>query len=354
MARFLKTIYFLAFLVIFTGLSSCSHSSPLGPLSNVSDFTIISSLSNVEDSRKLYKVYANGILEKIDLQVDRGISATSGKGSTAPLPAFNNSLIAFIRNDNLWLYDLDTKKSQQITFVGQPQDSIFASIKIFITGWSLSNQKLLYHVSPGPIDCADCDQTWRQRKADYGHYIYDLRTKEHKKVKLPGEYSGWIFDESILVRTRSPYVISVYSPSTNTTTPLATLEYEINQTHFSLDGTWMVGSFLDWTNSKIQIIKMNLRTGDFIPITDFTSWGEFQSPTLSPNAENIGYYQSVRDLEARRVEKYNLIINKEPVYQCEFRPRVHWISEAIIAILCLYEITVMDIQTKEIIAHHTP
>ena len=228
MARFakLKTIYFL---VIFTGLNSCSHSSPLGALTYTSDFTIVSSLSNFDNSRKLYKVYANGTLEQIDLQVDRGVSAASGEGSTVPLPTFNNSLIAFITNDNLWFYELDEKKSQQITFVGQPQDSIFAAIKIFITGWSLNSQKVLYHVSPGEISCADCDKTWEKREADYGHYIYELSTKEHKKVELPGQYSGWIFDESILVRARSPHVMSIYSPSTNTTTPLATLEYEINQ-----------------------------------------------------------------------------------------------------------------------------
>lgn len=353
MARFAKskTIYFL---VIFAGLNSCSHSSPLGPLTYTSDFTIVSSLSNFGNSRKLYKVYANGTLEQIDLQIERDISFTSDEGSTAPLPAFNNSLIAFIRNDNLWFYELDTKKSQQITFVGQPQDSIFAAIKLFITGWSLNSQKVLYHVSSGEISCADCDKTWGKREADYGHYIYDLGTTEHKKVELPGQYSGWIFDESILVRARSPHVISIYSPSTNTTTPLATLEYEINQPNISLDGTWLAAAFLDWTNSRTQIIKMNLRTGDFVPITNFASWGEYQNPTLSPNAQSISYYQPIRNLEERRVEKYNLRVNENPIYECEFRPRVHWINEEIIAIHCLFEITVMNVQAKEIIAHHKP
>lgn len=342
------------FLLILAAFNGGCHSLPVESLASTTDFAIVSSLSNVNDFRKLYKVYANGTLEQIDLQIERDISFTSGEGSTASLTAFNNSLIAFIKNNNLWLYELDTKESQQITLVGRPQDSIFAAINIFITGWSLNNQKLLYHVSPGETSCADCDKSWNKREADYGHYIYDLSTKDHRKVELPGKYSGWIFDESILVRKRSPQVISIYSPSTNSTSSLGTLEYEINQPNISLDGTWMAAAFLDWTNSRTQIIKMNLRTGDFIPITDFASWGEYQNPTLSPNAKSISHYQPIRNLEKRRIEKYNLIVNENPIYECEFRPRARWINEEIIAIHCLYEITVMNVQSKEIIAHHMP
>lgn len=116
----------------------------------------------------------------------------------------------------------------------------------------------------------------------------------------------------------------------------------------------MAAAFLDWTNSRTQIIKMNLRTGDFIPITDFASWGKYQNPTLSPNAKSISYYQPIRNLEKRRIEKYNLIVNENPIYECEFRPRARWINEEIIAIHCLYEITVVNVQSKEIIAHHMP
>lgn len=348
----IKLVKSVKLLLITATLFSCSHSSPISPSIDTTDFAVISSLSNFDDTRKIWKVYANGDIEEIQIQVERDISFTSGEGSTRPVLAFDNSMIAYVYQYNLWLYDLDTKKSQQIIFVGQPQDSIFASIKIFITGWSLSNQKLLYHVSSGPIDCADCDQTWRQREVDFGHYVYDLRTKEHKKVELPGEYSGWTFDESILVRERFPHVISIYSPATTTTTPLATLEYEINQSDISLDGTSMAAAFLDWTNSRTQIIKMNLRAGDIISITDFGPWGEFQRPILSLNGQNISYIQPIRNLEARRIEKYNVIINEEPIYECEFGPRVHWINDRIVAIHCAHQVTVTDIQTKETIAHH--
>lgn len=70
-------------------------------------------------------------------------------GTTAPTVSPDNKWIAFVRNQDLWLYETATQQVKRATSIGRPYTKVFASIEVLIVAWSRDGGRILIRTEPG-------------------------------------------------------------------------------------------------------------------------------------------------------------------------------------------------------------
>lgn len=337
---------------------SCLSETPFSPDTSEFDFTIVTTISSGNNSRQVWKVYDDGQIELLDFQITQGYHGTSGIGDTNPLLTPDRSKVAFTSNHNLWIYNFASSTTEQITFVGQPTDSIFISIDILISGFSLDNTKILYYVTHGSTFCEGCDHGTQVREVEYGFFIHDLNTKQSKKVDFPRHFMGWVFKENILLKNddENDITLYVYSPGTEQITALFTNPNRLTQPDISLDGKSMAATA--HRAGEVQIIQVNLLSGFYEGLTEFRSFAQLQWPKFSPSSRKIAYSKAVV-IENNKFTDMQVVVDNQSLHQCPNFPRYFWINDEILAIYCLREIgaivneiTVVDVNTGKIISNH--
>jgi hypothetical protein len=189
-ALFLWRIRFFAFLIFFLIL-----------LPKVSGQSIW-----VDWKGRTWTIGSDGFVQAFKYNFGQGPRYFTMAGSTIPILSPDPKLIAFTRNNDLWLLNLKSMKATRATRVGQPQTREFASVYVLISLWSRDGRKILYQVEQGPTeDLEGATPALKPRKVSYGPFIYDVDGGTSSPVLVPGAVRAWLLGGDFVVKTGDFY-----------------------------------------------------------------------------------------------------------------------------------------------------
>jgi len=253
--------------------------------------------------------------------------------------------IAYSKNNNLWLYDVVAKKESQLTNVGKPYTKKLASVEVSIKLWSNDDSKIMYSVMNGETeDPEGYSPTLNVRPADYGVFIYDLKTQRSTPLPsyIPGEFVvGWIETGDLILYFPSSggYTNRAYQGqfvrynlgNENATSVLSqqVVGSDFIQMDLSRDGSWITFTEYIWKSvpQKSRLQKFNLKTKELIPISPVGAFAEYQWPKMSPNGERAAYIHLKSGF-------YNcdLVVDDKAIYSFNGNGHFHWIDNTSLAL----------------------
>ncbi len=124
-------------------------------------------------------------------------------GSSDPRISPDQHWIAYIKDHNAWLRPTGAGKAIRLTTAGTDSAGQYLSVEAFLIGFTPDSSQLMYSIAPGKDECPDCKHPeMLRRKADYGFFLYDLRSRRVRKQQVPE--STRVFDIVASDRFSSP------------------------------------------------------------------------------------------------------------------------------------------------------
>jgi len=294
---------------------------------------------------KVYRVFSSGKIEVIGFDFKlAGYEGLADGGSNAPLPSPSQRYIAFGRKGDLWLLDLDTKRTAQVTRVARPHTEQYTAIEVLVTDWSVGSREILYSVQP----VLNMDRL-PARRANYGFHIYELGTRKIRPVTLPGDYLTWLPGGDFLLVSSEEKPLEKrllrFTPGDAEPRTVTKRRGWYGQVHVSSDGRWVVTALPQGfpSESVSQIVKIDLVNGEMTNITPQGRFAEYQFPRLSPSGRYISYAW-YRDAESSSWQKVTLMVDGKPVQEIVGYLTHKWIDDQTIVVLNrkLKELVVLD------------
>lgn len=253
--------------------------------------------------------------------------------------------IAYLKNNNLWLYDVVAKKESQLTNVGKPYTKKLASVEVSIKLWSNDDSKIMYSVINGETeDPEGYSPTLDVRPADYGYFIYDLKTQNSFPLPsyIPSKFVvGWIETGDLILyfpssgghtdRDYQGQFVQYNLGNEDATSVLSqqVVGSDFIQMDFSRDGSWITFSEYIWKGvpQKSRLQKFNLKTKEFTPLSPVGAFGEYQWPKMSPNGERAAYIHRISGF-------YNcdLVVDDKVIYSFNGSGHIHWFDNTSLAL----------------------
>lgn len=317
---------------------------------------------------KVVRVFENGKIETV-------LAANKPKKDGYPeisnaVASPNQKLIAYIHNFNLWLFDVETKKSTQLTTVGKQDSRRFAAILVELRFWSRDGTKLFYELDHGLADDPEGGGDGLEiREAEYGNHVYELSTKHDEIVDFPigtGIIYRWLasgdflFEQQDSTTRVTSFIRYTPKPSQSQNSVNPVVESPPGQMVFlsdiSNDSKYMLA--IEEITTLVQpslykkyerIAQYDLATHEktylsgvaestWIPGSAELSGGfGFANPTYSPSKIHMAYlhyeyHYNQYDGHTRKVE---LLVDGKQIYSMNENqtPPIYWINESTIAIL---------------------
>lgn len=299
---------------------------------------------------KVYRVFSSGKIEDIGFDFKlRGYQGSVHEGSNAPRPSPNRRYIAFVRKQDLWLLDLETRGTAQVTRVAKPYTRQYTAINVLMTDWSADSREILYSVSP--VDNMD---GLPARPANYGFHIYQLETRKTRRINLPGHYLAWLPGGDFLLVSSEEKPLEKrllrFTPGDAEPKAVAKQRGWYGQVHASSNGRWIVAALPQGSPSEAvsQIVKIDLADGEMTNITPQGRFAEYQSPQFSPSGRFVSYIRN-EGTESSKWRKATLIVDRKPVQEIVGYLKHRWIDDQSIVYLNrkLKELVVLDSNSGE-------
>ncbi len=312
-----------------------------------------------------WHVGSNGVITKINVPVyHEGKSCKFCNFQIQSSP--DQSKIAYIKKNDLWIYDNEKKKDQRCTKVGRPLKGRFADVYVSIITWSPDSKKIIYSVCHGELEPGDSDIPDKVPKENYGTRILDITKGTSSSFRDISDV--WLPNgKFLLIKGGLPLQgeIHLYDPAKNTTQPIVQQQAWYINPQISANGRWAlihagqtVGPDTDGTgkNLRTQLRKIDLENGKFINITPLGRWGDYCPYAISPSGNHVAYFVN-KQLNRLPINPNNyrgvVIVDNEEIYSSELSPySIYWINEKTIVIFIIKELLVLDSQTGKIIGSH--
>jgi hypothetical protein len=273
--------------------------------------------------------------------------------------------IAYCKNNNLWVYDMVTKKESQLTHVGKPYTKKLASVEISIKHWSWDDSKILYSVVGGETeDPEGYSPTLDVRPEEYGFHIFDLKLGRASSlpVYIEGELiAGWLENgDFVLNFPSSGHTNRIYQgqfvrfniEDEHTTASLTDqiIGSDFYQVNISRDGNWLVFEKYIWKSvpQQVQLLKLNLKTKEISAISPVGKFGEYQWPKISPDGKQVAYIHLKSGFY-----KCDLVVDGKAIYSFDGTGHLQWIDNASLVLFfgkpnTATLMTVIDVETGSI------
>jgi hypothetical protein len=313
----------------------------------------------------IWRVYTDGNLEKISCFQDAhfGYRGSSYYGENSPLISPDQRYVAAIRQDDLWIYDVEKKKLTRITEAAKPYTNEYLSIEVSTISWSWDGRKLLYSISPGDAGSGDDGFDRKKRPAKYGFYIYDIEDRaerliaevEYHKGKIRTDLRGsrlaLLSDGKILLQSDDG-MLSLYEPGSKPKPLHVYIKRKLDHIYVSRDGKWLVSCADNFT----QAIKMDLKDYKVTPLSQVGSFSECQRPKFSPSGNHILYLRYTGKHEDG-VPIVDIVVDDKKAYTSQRSAEYSWINDNTIAFTSgkkndKMEVIIIDSITGEIKGRH--
>jgi hypothetical protein len=294
-------------------------------------------LINYIPRNKVFRVYSNGKVELI-FPPPQELKSAKWAAISQVMASPGQQKIAYCQNNDLWVYDLVTKKKSQLTHVGRPYTKKLASIEISIKHWSWDESKILYSVGSGETeDPEGYSPTRGVRPAEYGFHIYDLKTGRSSSLPsyIPGELiAGWLENgDFVLNSPSSGHTDRIYQgqfvrynvedESATASLSEQSIGSDFLQVDISRDGNWLAFGKYFWKSQTqtVELQKLNLKSGEITSISPIGGFTEYQWPKISPNGKRVAYIHL-------KSGYYNcdLIVDGKAIYSFDGRGYFYWID----------------------------
>ena len=281
----------------------------------------------------IHRISAGNQIQAFQLPENEELFLSTG-GRTIPMVSPDNRWIAFIRENDLWLYNTRTRATQRATHVGRPYTKIFASVLALGVTWSADSTKVLINVTPGETECVDCDDRgdWKKRRANYGYFTYNIASGALTRMALPADFDVWDWRaDGRLVGTRaftedpSPLmVVPGAKPQ-----PVPGLEgRNVLGLSISRDGSWGVAATSEYGTN--HIVRVDLRAGTAVALTAEGRFGEYLAPDISPEEAHVSW---VHRTGAVNASNNDLVVDGKTVFTSAARVLIYeWLDERRIAV----------------------
>jgi len=287
----------------------------------------------------VWRVYSVGQVERITFEFHTSrCSGTLHFGTTCPVPSPDKQLIAFTRDNDLWLFELKTSRASQVSQLGRPDTERYASVFVLITDWSPDSRQLLYSINHGDTeDPEGYSPTLEVFPHAYGYRIYDLQSAVSRPLSLPGNYLAWLPSGDFLLSSAEVAPVDQrslrFKPGGKHPELLTHRKGWYGQMAMSGDGRWLLTGVSQKFGAELtsQIIKIDLLSGAVADITPLGGFAEYQYPQFSPSGTHVSY---IRRLGPPQQPRFNIIIDGTSIYQETGRmPEYRWITDDSLVVL---------------------
>ena len=168
-----------------------------------------------DDGSMVYRLTADGTIESIALRVDE-FGGSIDYGTRGSVLSPDGTRLAFVRNGDLFVYDVADDRVRPLTWVAKPAEPPFVAVFVSVKAWSADSRRLVFHVghalqSGGPA-CEPPKVKPVIREADYGFHEIDVVTRESRRLDASKQISdcfrqhhvAWLPDGSFLVQAAAP------------------------------------------------------------------------------------------------------------------------------------------------------
>lgn len=276
-------------------------------------------------------------------------------GSTAPSISLDQHWMAFIKDQNLWFRPTGDGRAIRVTTVGNKSDARHLSAKVFLLGFTPDSKQLMYSVVQGKDDCPECSRPEPlPRKADYGFFLYTMRSHRVRKQQVPEStrVSDIAASDRLFITTVGAYgdIIGFLT--------LPTRKFDAlppkcaSASSCTLAGDRHLATCIQIGNDHSQIVECDLRSGTestVSPLGDCIT--EFQRPLRSPAATRLAYMQT-----PNRCGSLNRVlwVDQKPIFQCLKADAFGWIDESRLLVQCEQEFIAVDLAGKRLGAMDIP
>lgn len=315
------------------------------------------------------RVLAAGGVEPLKFHVTDDLASGSlGRGATEPKPSPDGQYIAFVRKRNLWLWDSQTNKEMQITAVGSKPNKRYKGVLVLTTDWSPDSREVLYYVTEDVEGDEPPFPNSVRRAVEYGFHVYNVESRRSRKVNIPRTglddtypielaYQAWLPNgAAIVTNNQGVAVVDMNSGSVRN----LVMGEGFAQISVSRAGNFLVSTVAPIPGDRSDIVKVNIQTGETVPLAPRAGFAELQWPTVSPSGSHICYMHMVPQRNAAGLivtEETSVICDNKPIFevQDQRQPSLHWIDDATAAIVIGNSIVISDIVTgREINRYQIP
>lgn len=270
-------------------------------------------------------------------------------GSTGPIISPDQHWIAYIKDHNAWLRPTGPGGAVQLTTAGRISAGQYLSVEVFLIGFTPDSRQLMYSITPGKDECPDCKRTeMLPRKADYGFFLYTLRTRRARKQEVPE--STRVFDiaanDRLFITSVGAYgdEFGFLALPSQKFDPLPARCASASDCTLAKNGS--LATCTQIGNDHSQIIECDVPSNTERTVSPEGSCiTEFQMPSRSPAATHLAYLQIPdRCGSSNRV----LWIDQQPRFQCLKATAYGWIDENRLIVQCDQEFVAVDLDGKKL------
>lgn len=322
--------------------------------------------------RTVWRVGSNGDISTIDFPLYYEKTNSGVSFESEPLPSPDQLKIAYIKSNDLWIYDIEKKKDQRCTNVGRPESNKFASVYVAIVTWSPDSKKILYRVLGGLTESESGEGDWKKeaRKAKYGEWVFDITKNASSSIEIyvvPHCLPVWLPNGKFLIESGSlPLLgeIFMYDPGSHESRKVVQEHAWWSRPAVSADGRWAIigaGQRVGWDSTgagkdlRSQLKRIDLEQGKVIDITPLDKWGAFWSYAISPSGNSTAYF--VKKSANRVTGDPNnfrglVVVDDVEIFPSDLLVTINWINEKTIVAVTLKELIVLDSKTGKVIGSH--
>jgi hypothetical protein len=237
----------------------------------------------------LHRVSSDGTITPVKMPAGTRWGGGSPDGSEDPILSPDGTRLAFVQRGSIQVRPLEGGKSTVVV-------SGYLWEMLLITGWSPDGRHLIYFLGPPQADDAPPSKVTESQ-----HYVYDLKTRERRKINLKGSLCGWLPNGQMLLHDGEHRTLSSMplEPGGKVTV-LYKEAAEFGQIELSPDGRQIALS----TNkpndtSSAQLVTLDLASGKVTPLSKPGEWAQYQWPKWSPSGRRMGWLERTGMVEGR-------------------------------------------------------
>ncbi len=268
-------------------------------------------------------------------------------GSTVPMPSPDCRWIAYGRDYDLHILDVQLRQDRQITRFGRPPGKSHTYADVLLNAWSADSRQVLFTVAPGETTSESGELLVPE--APYGSYIYTLSTAATKAVALPKGFqvTGWMPDSRLLgivpgLKAQERERVVILGPDDHRGAFVKTPKGALGHVTASTDGKWLIGLLVGSGTqlTTAQIVKVRVSTSSVVPLVSLKSWSGNERPSLSPDGNHVAYKLANRFLAGVPAE--TLFVNRRSLCVCPGPIDYQWITDRSLAVACQNEVSVVE------------
>jgi len=272
-------------------------------------------------------------------------------GSTEPRISPDQHWIAYIKDHNAWLRPTGAGEAIQLTRAGKDSAGRYLPVEVFLIGFTPDSKQLMYSVAPGKDECPDCKHLeLLLRKADYGFFLYTIRSRRAWKQQVPE--STRVFDivasDRLFIASVGAYgdVLGLLKLPAHGFAALPPRCAAASSCTLAVNGH--LATCTQIGNDHSQIIECDIRSGAESAVSpEGVCITEFQRPLRSPAATHLAYLQIPDKCGSlNRV----LWIDQKQRFQCLKADGYGWIDEHRLLVQCEQEFVAIDVDGKKLSA----